>query len=270
MPSGSHCSITQGRKYLEAASFVAIWMASGWIFHLDANQYLLLGVPLLALFQLLVPRQPLRTLWVRDANSFRFSGAGVLVASILAIAPAYDLLTGALVKKMWIIALWEASALAGAVAAGFALSHQNAAAARRALPSFVLAAVIGIGFMAVAALARHHSQTLPISKTPFLLKWFLLYFAVSFVLEEVAFRGALDSHVYELRNPAASTSRWRSAIFVSSLWVSGICQSSNFRIPPWLPPPHRASSLFTLWSASRFPFAGGPAAHWCCRPLRTR
>ena len=39
------------RKYIEVLAFVALWMALGWIFHLDTNSYLLIGVPLVVLFQ---------------------------------------------------------------------------------------------------------------------------------------------------------------------------------------------------------------------------
>ena len=45
------------------------------------------------------------------------------------------------------------------------------------------------------------------------LRSFALYFPVCFVLEEVTFRGVLDTHVAQ-RDPG----RWRSALFVSALW----------------------------------------------------
>src|SRR5262249_56649064 len=92
--------------------------------------------------------------------------------------------------------------------------------ARRGLPSFLAAVLIGMAIMAVGALASHHDIGVPLSKLFLLLKQFLLYFAVTFVLEEVAFRGALDSHIYqpptdeERRGGAALL----FAIFVSVLW----------------------------------------------------
>jgi hypothetical protein len=57
---------------------------------------------------------------------------------------------------MWIIALWEMCAVAGAVAAAFALCRQRATPALRVLPSWLAAVAIGIAFTAAAALARHH------------------------------------------------------------------------------------------------------------------
>jgi hypothetical protein len=59
------------RHVLEVALLVLIWMAAGWVFRLDANAYLVLGVPLVAAFQLLIRRQGLQRLWVREADAFR-------------------------------------------------------------------------------------------------------------------------------------------------------------------------------------------------------
>lgn len=205
-------------------------MAAGWIFHLDADVYLVLGVPLVVLFQLFIRRQPLRSLWARDAASFRLGLVGIVIAALLIFAPGYDLVVVVLPKKPWVVALWLLCACAGAVFAAFALRQQEANATRRGLPSFVAAVVIGIAIMAAGALARHHSVGFPLPKLPLLLKQFLLYFAVSFALEEVAFRGCLDSHVYRPRsNGPASGSPLLSAIFVSALW--GVWHLPTLSIP---------------------------------------
>jgi membrane protease YdiL (CAAX protease family) len=45
-------------------------------------------------------------------------------------------------------------------------------------------------------------------------KYLLLYFPLTFVIEEVAFRGALDAHVHH----AGEGRGWHSAMFVSALW----------------------------------------------------
>ena len=207
------------RKYIEVLIFVVVWMAAGWIFHLDANGYLLLGVPLVVLFQLFIGRRPLRNLWVRDATIFRLGLIGVVLAALLILAPGYDLFFVALPKKSWVVASWLLCAMAGGVFAAFALSRQRASAAREGLPSFVAALLIGIGITAVLAVARHHSIGFPFSKLAYLVKQFLIYFTACFAVEEVVFRGALDSHVYQPRSDRqASDSPWLSAIFVSALW----------------------------------------------------
>jgi membrane protease YdiL (CAAX protease family) len=208
------------RRYIEVLAFVALWMALGWIFHLDTNSYLLIGVPLVVLFQRFVRQRPLRQLWVRDAAAFRLGLVGIVIAVLLILAPGYDLIFVAVPKKSWIVVLWFLCAVAGAVFAAFAITQQRTSAARRALPSFISAVLIGMAIMAASALASHHDIGVPLSKLFLLLKQFLLYFTVTFVLEEVAFRGALDSHIYQplTDGQRRGASAWLSAIFVSALW----------------------------------------------------
>ena len=208
------------RRYIEVLAFVALWMALGWTFHLDTNSYLLIGVPLVVLFQRFVRQRPLRQLWVRDAAAFRLGLVGSVIAVLLILAPGYDLIFVAVPQKSWTVALWFLCAVAGAVFAAFAIAQQRASAARRALPSFISAVLIGMAIMAASALASHHDIGVPLSKLFLLLKQFLLYFTVTFVLEEVAFRGALDSHIYQLPTDGQRRggSAWLSAIFVSALW----------------------------------------------------
>jgi membrane protease YdiL (CAAX protease family) len=208
------------RRYIEVLAFVALWMALGWIFHLDTNSYLLIGVPLVVLFQRFIRQRPLRQLWVRDAAAFRLGLVGSVIAVLLVLAPGYDLIFVAVPKKSWIVALWFLCAMAGAVFAAFAITQQRASAGRRALPSFISAVLIGMAIMAASALASHNDIGVPLSKLFLLLKQFLLYFTVTFVLEEVAFRGALDSHIYQLPidGQPRGGSAWLSAIFVSALW----------------------------------------------------
>ena len=104
-------------------------MALGWIFHLDANSYLLIGVRLVGLFQRFVRRQPLGCLWVRDATAFRLGLVGSVIAVLLMLAPGYDLVLIAILKKLWVVALWLLCAIAGAVVAAFAITQQRASAA---------------------------------------------------------------------------------------------------------------------------------------------
>ena len=211
--------MSAARKYLEVLLFVALWMVFGWTFHLSVNAYLLLGVPLLAFFQLGIRREPLRKLWVRDAASFQLDWLGLLLAALLMVVPGRDLFLTALPQRMWLVALWLFCALAGALFAGFALRRQRADAARRGLPGFLAALLIGVAVMAAMALLNGHSAAFPPFKLLSLMPQFLSYFAVSFVLEEVVFRGALDSHLYQTgTDQPSSDSLWLSAIFVSVLW----------------------------------------------------
>jgi membrane protease YdiL (CAAX protease family) len=211
--------MSTARKYLEVLLCVALWMTLGWAFHLEANAYLLLGVPLLLAFQLGLRRQPLRTLWARDAISFRLDWIGVLLAGLLMIVPAGGLFFAFLPQRMWVPVLWEVCAMAGAVCAAFALRQQRASQARRALPWFAAAVLIGAGIFAANALTNGRPAGFPPVKSVLLVAQFLSYFAVLFVLEEAVFRGALDSHLCQPSSGrSAGNLPWLSAIFVSVLW----------------------------------------------------
>ena len=196
------------RRWAEALLFVATWMGLGWSLGLEANSYLLIGIPLTILFQRLVRRVPLRALWVREAPPF---GLGwLLPAAGLVIVPAYSLI-GALGRHQWVVGGWMASAVLGAVAAGYALRHFRRETIRPFLLCQLTAGSIGIGLMIAARAARSiHLPPLPLLG----LQDFLLYFPVCFLLEEVSFRGALDSHLHHPGEP------WRrsTALLGSALW----------------------------------------------------
>src|SRR5260370_36312211 len=86
-------------------------MALGWLLHLGPNPYLLLGVPITLAFQLLIRRQPLLALWVREAPPFRLTGKGIAIACALALLPLFELL-GAAVSLDWVGASQLESAVA--------------------------------------------------------------------------------------------------------------------------------------------------------------
>jgi len=198
----------QPRRWAEGVLFVAIWIGLGWSLALDANAYLLLGIPLTIVFQCFVRREPLRALWVREAPPF---GKRCLVpAVLLGIQPAVSL-TAAFGQRDWVVCGWMVAALVGAVAAGYALVHLRRETIRPFLFCQLTAGTIGISLMIASRMANS------ITREPLLfvgLRDFLLYFPVCFVLEEVSFRGALDSHLHH----AGERFRFISALLGSALW----------------------------------------------------
>jgi hypothetical protein len=58
------------RRYGVVTASVAIWMALGWTFALGGDAYVLLGVPLLWLFQRYVARRPLFEVWFAEPGRF--------------------------------------------------------------------------------------------------------------------------------------------------------------------------------------------------------
>jgi len=204
------------RRYVECAAFVGVWIACGWALPVNPNEYLLLGVPLLAAFQLVVRRRPLRELWVRDASAFALRWPAPVLAAALAGLPAYELGSSLRVGQSGSAEAWLVCCLAGTAAAAFAIREQRMAALRRALPALVAALVLGCAVIAYAAVESGGTPAVPFFRIRFFLTQFLFYFPVCFVLEEVAFRGAIDAHV--ARPDATGAGAWASAIFVAALW----------------------------------------------------
>jgi len=205
-------NVARTTRCLHVVVFIAIWMALGWGFHLKPNAYLVLGVPLLALFQLGWRRKPLYTLWVCDAASFRPSAVGWIIGLALAILPAKETV-GHWPTAPWSATLWRLSCIVGAFATGFAFTHFNRSTGKDLWFCLKTGGTIGCLFMLSAAFFRH-TLGFSWSRVYTAVHSFILYVPVSFVLEEVVFRGALDAHV---QHPGEAYP-WFTAFFVSALW----------------------------------------------------
>ncbi|MEO7943357.1 MAG: hypothetical protein ABIR34_08150 [Marmoricola sp.] len=217
------------RRLLEGFGFVAVWVTLGYLFPLNDQTYLLLGIPLTVGFQLLVRRRPLPELWVRDATRFTLDKRGLVLAAELVAAPAYFgacVLPGA---PWWLIG-WYLAGFVGAVGAAFALRATTPAAM---LGSAALPMTVGVGGMAAVLGGIHIATGTPVHVLAVLgtvAKYIALYFPVTFALEEVAFRGAFDAHVHH----EGEGRGWQSAVFVYAL--CGTCPSPpvwRSRCSPW-------------------------------------
>ena len=193
--------------------FVAGWMALGWCFHLDPYAYLVLGIPLCIVFQLFVRRSPLRACWVRDTTTFRLDALGLAMALAFLIV-----LTWFMVKEWsganWGVRLYFLASLLGAVGVAFALRQFTVCAARSFLLCLATAGLLGCGMLLLVAFTQHHKLPLTLARARFGIGQFLALLPVCFVMEEVAFRGVLDSHV---QHPQDSRP-WLSAFLLSALW----------------------------------------------------
>ena len=202
------------RRCLEVTAAVALWIGLGMVFHLSANAYLLLGIPLTAAFQWGIRRQPLRALWVRDAAEFRLGAAGWGLAAILAAYPCYRLVEHLRTTSFDIETGWYMAAIAGAVGAAYSLRNFRRATLNDLCSCFASAGSVGVMFLVISALSSgvgHHALTARLSTGVTSL---LLYVPVVFVLEEVAFRGAFDAHIH---HPGEARG-YLSATYVSALW----------------------------------------------------
>jgi membrane protease YdiL (CAAX protease family) len=205
------------RRFGEVILFVGSWMALGRILRLDADLYLLLGIPLTWVFQWLVARQPLTALWVRDAQRLRLDGKGMALAVGLAIVPIW-LLVRQVRAGRWDAAAWAGACLGGAVFAAFAIRQAHGPIFRPLLTGLTTAGIAGSALMVLSTLIRLGGASFLLARPAVLLSIFaqrlFLFFPACFVVEEVTFRGALDSHVHPAREERGA---W-SALLVSTLW----------------------------------------------------
>jgi membrane protease YdiL (CAAX protease family) len=198
---------------MEAVAFVAVWVTAGYTLSLSSNVYLLLGVPLTAAFQLVVRRRPLRELFAPATTRFALTKRGAAIAAVLAVVPGYYAI-GALMAHDWSGLGWYLAAMAGAVAAAFSL---RASPVVIALRDAALPIALGAGGMATVYAVLHiatGTQWPAMAAVAAVAKYTALYFPATFLLEEVAFRGALDAHVHH----EGEGRSWQSAVLVSALW----------------------------------------------------
>jgi membrane protease YdiL (CAAX protease family) len=218
---------SQRRRAVEAVAFVATWVTAGYVLRLGSSAYLLLGIPMTAGFQLLVRRRPLRELFAGGTMRFALDRRGAAMATVLAITPGYYA-AGAFAAGDWTTFGWYVAAMAGAVAAAFSLRAGSVLATVR---SAALPAAIGAVGMASVFGAVHLATgtSLPVTAAVAALgKYTALYYPATFLLEEVAFRGAIDAHVHH----DGDSRRWRSAVLVSALWgLWHLPVSSGFPLP---------------------------------------
>jgi len=201
------------RRIVEAVVFVAAWMVAGYLLPIDSNGYLLLGVPLTVVFQVVVRRRPLRELYSGSATRVALDRPGLALAGIVAVAPGWYAVE-ALSTGRWTLLCWYLAAVAGAVCAAFCLRATSAA---RVLRSAALPLAAGSAVFALAYGLVHIATGTPVpvgAGLVTLARYSALYFPASFLLEEVAFRGALDSHIHHDGEPGGLL----SAVLVSVLW----------------------------------------------------
>lgn len=201
-------------RFAIMASVVGLWMGIGWALHLGAVAYLLTGIPFTVGFQVLIARRPITWLWVIDASSFHLDRVGIVIALGFAGLPMYAAALG-LANGRPLDVAYGLVGVAGAVPAAFALRAMDARALTAMIRSILTAGVVAAALFVANRIA---STGRPITDLPGALESFaislLLYIPMVFVIEEVFFRGALDTHA---RGPLRANDI-PSAMFVSLLW----------------------------------------------------
>jgi hypothetical protein len=202
------------KRGLVVLSFVAGWMGLGWWLKLDANRYLLLGVPLTVLFQLLVQRQPLQALWVRSAPPLRINATWLLLTAALAAYPVYALFHE--YRAGWVVVGWLGCAILGAPVAAYSIQSITHRVGRSVWPSLGIVVLFAL-LMVLGAVAKNGSAVFSGAAAWEGIQSTLLYFPVCYFLEEVTFRGALDSYLYRQEDKRGMPSAMALA-FLWGLW----------------------------------------------------
>jgi membrane protease YdiL (CAAX protease family) len=214
--------MSQKIRALHVALFVAVWMSLGWLLHLNAYAYLLAGIPLSIAFQKLVAKRPLVNCWVCDVP-FRSDRLTTLLIIALLLVPVMDLFIF-WPKAGWDLRFYFLACIFGAFGAGFALRHFTKVAVKSLLLCLATAGVFNCATVLLGAFInqhfRHHPLPIPPHPVAFFGDQFLLLFPVCFVVEEVVFRGVLDSHLHQPQDSSSwlSPKSWISAAFLSILW----------------------------------------------------
>jgi hypothetical protein len=211
-------------RYLIVATIVTGYTALGIGLHLNTDAYLLLGIPILLIFQLVIQRQPIRTLWVRGGPPIIVDAGLVILWIALAIVPAYSAATAAESGNLAHAAL-SVAAVVGAFGAAYAIrSAGPQTGAQLVFCSLTVGAIAAVPSLLSAVapnlLHLHISGRAPSSEPAAV--WpivqaagsVFLFAPVGFVVEEVFFRGALDTYLHR----GEEGTGWVSAVFVSALW----------------------------------------------------
>ncbi len=202
-------------RYAAVAAAVGLEIAIGFHFRLDANAYLVIGMPVTLLFQLFVARRPLRELWLLKGQEMKWDIWTTLLFAVFLIGPGQAIILG-FRRGSWATAVYGFAAIIGAAGAALAFRVLDKPNLRRVL--FLLAATIPIGAFRLfidSTVGGHGFGNMEIvSRLSTMIQSLLFYIPAVFVAEEVFFRGALDSYLHRSEKKFG----WLSAAYVSVLW----------------------------------------------------
>ena len=202
----------EGRRYAVVTAVVAIWMALGWIFGIGGDAYLLLGVPLLWVFQRFVAQRPLLEVWFAEPGRFTLPWWGWLVAAAFMVQPVHNLITWQ--NPGWTTRLWLVCATVGAVPLAWSIARCTRRQWCELGMCLAAAGAVGALTLGLGYLMHSHSSRTITERLIEGLRSLALYLPVCFMIEEVFFRGGLDSFLTR----GGTRTPWISAFYLSALW----------------------------------------------------
>jgi membrane protease YdiL (CAAX protease family) len=189
------------------------YIALGFAFRLGAEAYLLLGIPITVGFQILVVRRPLRSLWLREAPPMTFTPRSMVAIVVLAIAPAVVAAGGVRDGNLALVG-WGLAAMVGVVGAVYALRAMDRDAIGSTIRTTLITGAVLVGIMVAYRLATGgFSGNLAAAMATAVIS-VATYLPVVFVMEEVLFRGVIDTYLHG-STPGPDRA---SALYGSALW----------------------------------------------------
>jgi membrane protease YdiL (CAAX protease family) len=196
-----------------ATAVIVGYIALGFAFRLGAEAYLLLGIPITIGFQILVVRRPLRSLWLRQAPPMKFTPRSIVAVVVLAIAPAIVAVGGIRDGDLALVG-WGLAAMVGAAGAVYALRAMDRDAVRSTIRTTLVTGAVLVGIMVAYRLATGgFNGNLAAAVTTTVIS-LATYLPVVFVMEEVLFRGLIDTYLHG-STPGPDRA---SALYGSALW----------------------------------------------------
>lgn len=196
-----------------ATAVIGGYIALGFAFRLGAEAYLLLGIPITIGFQILVVRRPLRSLWLLQAPPMTFTPRSIAATVVLAIAPAIVAVGGVRDGDLALVG-WGLAAMVGAIGAVYALRVMDRDAVRLTIRTTLITGAVLVAIMVAYRLATGgFNGNLAAALTTTVIS-LLTYLPVVFVMEEVLFRGLIDTYLHG-STPGPDRA---SALYGSTLW----------------------------------------------------
>ena len=252
-PGEASVSITAVDGRLLRAAVVTLviggYMGLGVAFQLGAEAYLLLGIPITIAFQLLVVRRPLRSFWLREAPPLAFTTRWLVAIVVVAIAPAVVAARGARDGDLALVG-WGIASMVGAVGAIYSLRAMDRDAVRSTIRTSL---ITGAVLVAVMVAYRLISGGLTGNVTGAVVAAAIsvaTYLPVVFVLEEVLFRGVIDTYLHgSTPGPDRASALYGSALW--GLWHLPVAIALGILTVPYLVVVHTVIGYFLVVSWRR-------------------
>ena len=211
------------RRLLEVTACWALWIALGEALDLGESgarqeTYILLGIPIVLAFQHFVAKRDIRELWLKRAPGVRSKRFLIFAGLALAVYPAVSALEALTEDQGFSFFLSGVAAMAGAVAAAYAFGWFSRETLRFLLLCIATATAWSVGIQLLSDISEslsHPRVFHPEKDLETFITSLLFYVPTVFVLEEVAFRGAFDSHIHH----EGESHGVLTATYVSLLWA---------------------------------------------------